>query len=235
MRLLWMYLTFFLTVAVNFLAEKLPLNGVTTGEVSNLINVWFTPANFVFGIWGLIYSLLFIWLITLSFKHQEIHLPIAANFIASNLLNIIWLIAWHFEQFWFSLFVMIILFGSLFLLYKAVKRSAFGMIFLVPISIYFGWITVALLTNLSYVFVNSHIIDGVQGLWTCLLLIIGTIVAIFFRVRQQDVFYPSVFVWAYIGIFMKLYEQQLSIAILSIAAAIIIFASLFIRRRQASF
>lgn len=231
MRLMWMYLTFFLTVAVNFFAETLPLNGVTTGEVSNQIDVWFTPANFIFSIWGLIYLLLFIWLIAVSFRYRDIQLPVTANYIASNLLNMLWLIVWHFEWFWFSLLVMLLLFSALFLLYKALQRSVLPRPFLLPISIYFGWITVAFLTNISYVFVNSHIITGIQGIWTVLALLVGIIIAVVFRLRQQDVCYPLVFVWAYIGIGIKLYGSHTGIAIFSMIGALLIGCSLFLRKR----
>ena len=46
------------TLAVNFLAEALPLNGQTSAEVANRLPIYFVPANYVFGIWGVIYLLL---------------------------------------------------------------------------------------------------------------------------------------------------------------------------------
>ena len=44
-----------LTIVVNGLANGLPLNGQTTGEVSDGLKNYFTPAGYVFSIWGLIY------------------------------------------------------------------------------------------------------------------------------------------------------------------------------------
>ncbi len=43
------------TIAVNGLANALPINGQTTGEVSDRFSVYFVPAGYVFSIWGLIY------------------------------------------------------------------------------------------------------------------------------------------------------------------------------------
>ena len=36
----------------------LPINGITTGEISDSFPVLFTPAGYVFAIWGVIYILL---------------------------------------------------------------------------------------------------------------------------------------------------------------------------------
>ena len=50
--------TYLLTVIVNGLAVALPLNGLTTAEISDRFPVLVTPANYVFGIWSVIYLLL---------------------------------------------------------------------------------------------------------------------------------------------------------------------------------
>ncbi len=42
-------------VGVNAAANILPINGVNTGEISALYPTGFTPAGWVFSIWGLIY------------------------------------------------------------------------------------------------------------------------------------------------------------------------------------
>ena len=44
------------TIVLNGLANGLPLNGVTTGEVSDQFDVYFVPAGYVFSIWGVIYA-----------------------------------------------------------------------------------------------------------------------------------------------------------------------------------
>ncbi len=44
-----------LTLVVNGLANALPLNGRTTGSISDGFQVLFVPAGYVFSIWGLIY------------------------------------------------------------------------------------------------------------------------------------------------------------------------------------
>lgn len=43
------------TILVNGLATTLPLNGQSTGEISDRFPSLFTPAGYVFSIWGVIY------------------------------------------------------------------------------------------------------------------------------------------------------------------------------------
>jgi hypothetical protein len=43
------------TITINGLANALPINGQTTGEISDRFRVYFVPAGYVFSIWGLIY------------------------------------------------------------------------------------------------------------------------------------------------------------------------------------
>ena len=56
---------FSLVIYTNYLANALPIGGVTTGEVSDLLDNLFTPTGFTFSIWGIIYLSLFIFLISL--------------------------------------------------------------------------------------------------------------------------------------------------------------------------
>lgn len=54
-RYVWMTVTFIIMIVTNALANILPINGQRTGEISDALNVLFTPAGYVFSIWGLIY------------------------------------------------------------------------------------------------------------------------------------------------------------------------------------
>ena len=50
---------FLATVFVNYLSNTGALNNTTIGEISRGLNSLFTPAGYAFSIWGLIYILLF--------------------------------------------------------------------------------------------------------------------------------------------------------------------------------
>jgi len=50
-------------LAVNLLANVIPLNGVTTGAVADSYPNLFTPPGYVFAIWGVIYILLGVFMV----------------------------------------------------------------------------------------------------------------------------------------------------------------------------
>ena len=57
-------LLFTAMIVINGLANALPINGFTTGELSDLYPNLFVPAGVTFSIWGIIYLLLLIFIIT---------------------------------------------------------------------------------------------------------------------------------------------------------------------------
>jgi hypothetical protein len=59
MKIIITWLLFVGVIAVNALANILPINGYNTGQVSAFYPNTFVPAGFTFSIWGVIYLLLF--------------------------------------------------------------------------------------------------------------------------------------------------------------------------------
>jgi benzodiazapine receptor len=55
LRQISVVLTIVATIVVNVLADALPINGLGTGQISDMFKVYFVPAGYVFSIWGLIY------------------------------------------------------------------------------------------------------------------------------------------------------------------------------------
>ena len=142
-----------LVVLVNALANILPINGQTTGEISNRLDVLFTPAGYVFGIWGVIYFLLLIWTFR-QFPSSRRDLPIYQKstplYLLSSVLNIAWILLWHYEFFLLTVFVMIGLLLTLIRLYHLIKNEDHSFWNLLPFSVYLGWISVATIANISF-------------------------------------------------------------------------------------
>ncbi|MHA2426255.1 MAG: tryptophan-rich sensory protein, partial [Candidatus Thorarchaeota archaeon] len=59
------------TVILNALVNIIPVNGVTTGEVSDFYFNLFTPPGWVFGIWAIIYTLAFVFMIFQARANQR--------------------------------------------------------------------------------------------------------------------------------------------------------------------
>jgi tryptophan-rich sensory protein len=88
------------TLIVNALAGTTLLGGRTTGEVSDLYANLFTPAGYVFGIWGIIYALLAVFVIYQALPNQQskpFQAKIGALFILSSIFNVVWLFLWQYD------------------------------------------------------------------------------------------------------------------------------------------
>ncbi|MFC0525851.1 TspO/MBR family protein [Pontibacillus salicampi] len=230
---------YLLVVTVNILANALPLNGQTTGEISNKLDVIFTPAGYVFSIWGLIYILLGIWVLR-QFPASRRNLPLyqttSALFVLSCVLNSLWIFMWHYEFFAISVIVMVLLLLTLLRLYVKLKETDAVFLDVVPFSVYLGWISVATIANISY-YVTYLGWDGFgisDSVWAFLLLIVATVLAITFLKKEKDWVYPLVFVWAFIGIGVKNMNADLPLVVYSsyLLAGIILLATLVFLVRQ---
>jgi translocator protein len=151
-------LAFILVVAVNGLANSLPINNQTTGAVSDKYPVLFTPAGYVFSIWGLIYLGLLAFVIYQALPGQRNNPRLERVgywFFWSCIFNSIWIFLWHYELMLWSVLVMGGLLVSLIMVYLRLEtgrsRVAAVEMFLarLPFSIYLGWISVATIANVS--------------------------------------------------------------------------------------
>ncbi|ARI78731.1 TspO/MBR family protein [Halobacillus mangrovi] len=232
-------IAYLLVITVNGLANVLPLNGQTTGEISNKLNVLFTPAGYVFSIWGLIYILLGVWVIR-QFPASRRNLPVyqttSGLFVLSSILNTLWIFMWHYEFFGLSVIVMLLLLITLIRLYVKLKAANASFFDILPFSVYLGWISVATIANISY-YLTYIGWDGFgisASIWTFLLLIVATFLALIFMNTQKDWVYPLVFVWAFIGIGVKNQDADVPLVVYSayILAAILLVITVIFAFKQ---
>jgi hypothetical protein len=200
-------------VAVNFLANGLPINNRSTGEISNAYPNLFAPAGLTFSIWGLIYLLLAGYVlyqfIKSSQKKEGLFNKINLFFTATSLANISWIFAWHYDYIGLSVLIMAIL---LFLLIKIADilrpeqfTSPEKLFIWAPFSVYFGWITVAAIANIT-VFLVSIRWNGFgisDFVWTSIILLVGALIGILRMRKDKNIAYGLVLVWAYLGILIK--------------------------------
>ena len=76
---------------------------------------------------------------------------------------------------------------------------------LVPFSVYFGWITVATIANVT-VFLVSIGWNGFginESTWTVIVLLAGLAIGIARLLKDKNIAYGLVLVWAYFGIYIK--------------------------------
>ncbi|MFO7612931.1 MAG: tryptophan-rich sensory protein [Clostridia bacterium] len=209
--------TFFAMVAVNALANILPINGEGTGGISDSYPNLFAPAGITFSIWGLIYLLLGAYAIyqTGLFKKQKPGLDkewiekTGFLFVLSSVANAVWIFAWHYRMIELSLLLMLVILASLIkinIIIGMEKLSGKEKIFIrLPFSVYFGWITVATIANVTTQLVDWNL--NPFGTWEILItvavLAVGIFIGISTMARNRDIPYGMVIIWAYAGILIK--------------------------------
>lgn len=233
------------TIVVNGLANALPINGQATGAISDRFQVYFTPAGYVFAIWGVIYLGLVAYGIYQALPRQRDNATlqaIALPFWISCLANIGWILLWHYEFFATTLLVMLVLLGSLVLVYRELdrhpRRSLAELICVrLPFSIYIGWITVATIANLTVVMEDKGLRPFDMGAepWALGMVVGGTLVAAAVGWIRRDVAYLLVIVWAFTGITVKQGDAMVGIAAaVGVGVAVLlVLRSLLLMRRPA--
>ncbi|NTW05099.1 MAG: tryptophan-rich sensory protein [Peptococcaceae bacterium] len=205
-------------ITVNMLANLLPINGLTTGQVSQHYPNLFAPAGITFSIWGLIYFLLALFIIwQVAFWKKDDHgliKAVSSGFIISSWSNGFWIFSWHYKIMPLSMVLILIILISLALvntrLYHQTLTKKERLFVKLPFSVYFGWITVATIANAMVLSVSLGW-DGwgiSREFWTIFALVAGIVIAAAIIRKRRDVPYGAVIIWAYGGILLKHYSQS---------------------------
>ena len=220
------FLSLIAMIAVNALANALPLNGVNTGQLSDEIPNLFVPAGLTFAVWGVIYVLSIGYAATVlrtAFRKRSTMPWTSADgllFICNALANSAWIFAWHWRLIPLSMVLMLVILGTLIALEErnfhrflaggalaAGSHSPGSIRFFLtaPINVYLGWICVATIANLTALLV----VLGWDGfglspvVWTVAVIIAGFAVALLLALRRKAIEASLVVVWAYLGIVLK--------------------------------
>lgn len=214
---------FVVMVTVNYLANALPINNKTTGELSGQFENLFVPAGMTFSIWGVIYLMLAVFcIIQFHDKYKEIVSAISWLFIASALLNSLWIFAWHYENLPFSIAIMLLLLTTLVLININISEFSYGF-FKAVFGIYLGWICIATIANVTAWLVSLNWGGfGISAeIWTIIMIIIGLILTGLVMTRFNNPFAGLAVMWAFVGIAIKQHNDYQIIYIVAIIAAIL--------------
>jgi hypothetical protein len=188
-----------------------------TGDISDAYPNLFAPAGETFIIWGVIYLLLLghaLYRLGLlggkgTLASPELLRSTGVLFALSSIANAAWIFAWHYQQIALSLVLMLLILVCLILINR--RTAAAGLKgndhtwLRVPFSVYFGWITVATIANVTTLLVDLgwNGFGIVEPAWMIIITIVGAAIAIATMLRNRDLFYGLVPVWAYLGILLK--------------------------------
>lgn len=196
---------FGLMILMNYLANALPLNGKTTGELSAQYPNLFVPAGVTFSIWGVIYLLL-LGFIILQFNtsNRAVVMNIGWAFAISSLLNAAWIVAWHYEKLPLSLIIMVGLLISLVYINLQLRYQA-PVFFRMAFGIYLGWICIATIANVTTLLV--HYQWGAWGIsdpaWAIIMIGAGTLITALALIRLNNPYLALAVIWAFVGIIIR--------------------------------
>jgi tryptophan-rich sensory protein len=211
---------------MNYLANALPLNGKTTGELSDSFPNLFVPAGITFSIWGIIYLLLAAYcILQFTGSEQQTMSQIGWLFGLSCILNSLWIVSWHYEKLPLSLLIMIGMLISLIYINVLIKHLPLGLI-KAAFGVYLGWICIATIANVTALLVNYKwggfgISDEI---WTIIMVSAGALITAAALYRLSNPFIGLSVIWAFTGIIIKRSGDFKSIVIASSIALALVLA-----------
>jgi translocator protein len=197
-------------IAVNYLAATGAINGVTPAQISERYPTLATPANYAFSIWMLIYAGLLAFSVyqLLPANVQKYRRLFRTIYIASCVLNGLWVYFWHSQRITLCFAIIILLCVCLFLINRFLRTSkSAGEYWLVngPFGLYFGWVTAAMLVNFSVLLVswNFPISPSTWNVIGVVIVLLAGILGVLMRIRLGNYFYPLAIAWALTAVAIK--------------------------------
>jgi|Wag4MinimDraft_19_1082662.scaffolds.fasta_scaffold03302_3 hypothetical protein len=194
-------------LTINFLSVSLPLNGNTPGALSDLYPNLFTPAGQTFSIWGIIYTLLIIWVLASLWGQKAAKSSaevLGILFLYTCVFNSAWLFAWHWRLTALSVVIMLALLWVLIRINLALRKNAIEAFWALPFGVYQGWISVALIANVTAWLVGM---GWNGGNWeaeiTVGMVLVGALIAAWMLLQQHNYGHALAVTWALYGIFLK--------------------------------
>jgi hypothetical protein len=218
MKIIITWLLFIGVIAVNALANILPINGYNTGQISAFYPNAFVPAGFTFSIWGVIYLLLLSYTIGFTYysikrqQHPKTFIfieRINTYFLLTCVFNMSWIVAWHYLQIELSVLIMLFFLSTLIQLFLKTKSMANDLtltqrfILQTPFIVYLGWISVATIANITALLVAYKwtALSIAPIYWSAAMILIAIVLALLMVKKFQVVSFTLVVAWALWGIY----------------------------------
>ncbi len=222
------------TLGVTFLGIVLPQFFVGDHfEQEESTGVSFLPAGFAFSIWGAIY---------LGFLAFAVHQVLPAQrenpryaalrpwMMGTAGLNALWLaVAISATTYrWLTIPIIGVMLAVALRQHRALRvtpppSSGVEPFLHVPFSLYLGWLTVAVIANVSTVLPDYGVDRLGLGatVWGVLLVVAGSAIGLAVRFGLKDRVYGAVFVWAFAAIAIKQWEAFPPVAAAAVIAAVV--------------
>ncbi|MFK7991235.1 MAG: tryptophan-rich sensory protein [Sandaracinaceae bacterium] len=230
-----------LVIGWNYWTAAFGLDGQKVGEMSERYDSLFRPAGYAFSIWGLIFLMLAthagyqLWLAfrrdapsgdaTLDGHRASLFGQLGPLLILTNLANGLWTVLWLTEQTAASVVVLasMCVFLALAMYRLGMNRAPAPLevrwFVRVPLGVYAGWVTVAVLANLSAFLAKHDLVSGESAGWAIGMIALATVyngAALLLRGLRA---HTLVAVWAFVAIAVARWGEAPSVQWTAAAAA----------------
>lgn len=244
------FLSVIVNIALNFYAQTGRINNTTIGEISDKYSNLFTPADYAFSIWGLIYFSLLLcsgFMIQQAFsngKYTNFIKNTSIWFIVANLGTGLWTIAWLYDLTGMSVVLMFLILAKLLKLIINNEMEIWDAPFKIilfywwPICLYSGWITVASIANMA-AWLTEIGWDGAifsEAEWTVIMISVAVIINLLMIYLRNMREFAAVGVWALVAIYIRHQGTEELVAATALAGGILLFLNIayhgFINRKS---
>lgn len=229
-------------IIINYLGGTGAINNTRVGDVSDKYPTLLTPAGYAFSIWSLIYLGMILFSIYQALPRHTANprfLKIRTLYIASCVANCAWIYFWLHEQILIATAVIFILLAALVFIninLKGANSLAETWLARLPLSIYFGWVTVASIINatVALVFAGVETTNATATAWACVLIVVATVLGVLIRWKLSLPAYALTVAWALTAIAVKQSGKTLIVTLCAfgVVALLIAFFTPFLRLHE---
>lgn len=239
-------------IVMNGLSNTGAFGGQTNATISAKYHTLITPAGYAFSIWGIIFLGLLIFAVYQALPAQAANRRFRAAgpwIILNAVCNAIWSPIFNQEWIGVALLVILVMFFSLLMVIEKLEinprtdtpdpaPARETWLARIPFLIYFGWLTVATILNITLYLKASEfpLMDLPESTWASAILVVALVVGIYLFNRYRSVAYMLVFAWAYSAIAVAQTGQG-SVPTVAIGGAVVAIgmglSALFSRRTPA--
>ncbi len=202
-------------------------------EVTRVYNSLFNPASYTFSIWGLIYLSLMTYSIMQllpSNRHIKVYDRIAIPLIFVNIFAMLWIYFFVTDYILLSMAVITLMLLLSIIMFKfaadASEKKDTSIWIQVPFSLLYGWLTVAVIANLSiWLYAEGFVFAARTPAFIYLLIVIAALIGFYVSIQKMNFIYPLVISWGLLGIWMARKNNYEEIGFIAFVCGIMMIVS----------